>query len=441
LPATPETDSWLLFAAQELIDETSRQFLEDGGHFEGSTGYHRFCGEMVAVCAAVLRSLSSVRIERLFTETPPAFDRGPRLRDEARHQLGATWRSSGELLPPGFYARLAAAASFTRSLSRQDGSVPQIGDDDSGRFLRLGGWRVEGTVAECRERYANLTEFDELAGDAEYVAQTHANHQQWLGWAAAVLGRRQLVIAGRGGVWTNSLALGEALMRYGASGAQTLAGTNTVNVILPPPRATAAGESVSMAGAHLIRHERSGVYLAKGAGLLEGCIHECFADFGVYIFRSERIHLVIRCGYAASDAARAHSHDDQLAFDLEVGCDRVAVDPGTYVYTASPSWRNRYRSGYAHHAPSTAPRESLDRPLFGPPAMTGGACLRFDARTFVGRANVGGGEVTRTFVLSDDKIEVHDDFQLRPGWEPASDDPFRRPDAVALSPGYGVRYR
>src|SRR5688572_10490580 len=212
LPATPETDAWLLFATQELIDETLRQFLHDGGHFEGSTGYHRFCGEMVAICAVVLRSLSRERLAGLFAGTGLRFDRGARLRDEARRTLAAEFESRGELLPAAFYARLALAASFTRALSRRNGSVAQIGDDDSGRFLRLGGWGVEGTVADCREHYANLTGFDELDGNAPYVAQTHTNHQQWLGWAAAVLGRREFVSAAASNVWSNSLALGEAMI-------------------------------------------------------------------------------------------------------------------------------------------------------------------------------------------------------------------------------------
>ena len=46
LPPTAETDAWLAFATNELVGETERQFHRDGGHYEGSTSYHRLSGEL-----------------------------------------------------------------------------------------------------------------------------------------------------------------------------------------------------------------------------------------------------------------------------------------------------------------------------------------------------------------------------------------------------------
>jgi hypothetical protein len=443
LPATQETDSWLLFATQEIIDETARQFLEDGGHFEASTSYHRLCGEMVGICAVVLRSLSQDRLEGLFACAELRFDRGPRLRGDARRTLREQFDSTGELLPGAFYLRIARAAAFTRSLSRRDGSVPQIGDNDSGRFLRLGGWGVHGTKADCRDRYANPIGLDDLDDRADYVAQAHANHQQWLGWAAAVLGRPELLNAGAENQWANALALGDAMIRSPSAVARAgVALAARVEAGVPRPTEVGARASTSATeNLERVRYERSGVYVARVTGLLTNCVCECFADFGVYVFRSQRMHLAIRCGRAVSDVFGVHAHDDQLAFDLAVDMEHVAIDPGTYVYTPSASWRNRYRSAYAHHVPTTAPRPPLDGALFGPPRTQSATCLRFDDRVFVGRALIAGGDVTRTVSLQDDRIEVRDVYQLLPGWTPASDDPFRRADAVGLSPGYGVRYR
>jgi hypothetical protein len=147
LPAAAQSDAWLLFAIQELVCETQRQFLADGGHFEASTSYHRLCAEMVATAAAFVRAVPKARMGASLRSPAGLVRQGPGLRQEVVRRLQASFEDTGEVLPPEFFARLAAAAAFSRAVMRADGSAPVIGDDDSGRFLRLGGWTDERTVA------------------------------------------------------------------------------------------------------------------------------------------------------------------------------------------------------------------------------------------------------------------------------------------------------
>ena len=42
LPENDETDCWLAFVISQLQEETLRQFLKDGGNFEGSTISYAF---------------------------------------------------------------------------------------------------------------------------------------------------------------------------------------------------------------------------------------------------------------------------------------------------------------------------------------------------------------------------------------------------------------
>ena len=65
LGAGPEPDTWLRFAAREVIAEVRRQFLEDGSNFEGSTSYHRLSAELATYAVALLLALPDARIEML----------------------------------------------------------------------------------------------------------------------------------------------------------------------------------------------------------------------------------------------------------------------------------------------------------------------------------------------------------------------------------------
>jgi hypothetical protein len=95
-----EARRWLVFAEREITREILVQFLPDGGQFEGSVPYHRFCLEMaVWGMAACLRA--------------------------------------GGTFPEQCWQRIAAATSFLEAATKPCGNMVQIGDNDSGRFLNL----------------------------------------------------------------------------------------------------------------------------------------------------------------------------------------------------------------------------------------------------------------------------------------------------------------
>lgn len=90
------------FLDRHLDEELLYQFQTDGSHFEASLAYHFFSAEMLAWCYAF-------RYLRRSTYTPPA---------EVRE-------------------RLTAVHHFSAQMLSTNGIVPQIGDNDSGRFLPL----------------------------------------------------------------------------------------------------------------------------------------------------------------------------------------------------------------------------------------------------------------------------------------------------------------
>jgi hypothetical protein len=91
---------WLRLGGRQLQREITKQFHEDGSNFEASTGYHRLSTELALVGLLALN----------------------RLRMPVR---------------PDVRSRLLAAVGALSTLSKPDGLLPALGDDDSGLVLGL----------------------------------------------------------------------------------------------------------------------------------------------------------------------------------------------------------------------------------------------------------------------------------------------------------------
>ncbi|MGQ0512043.1 MAG: heparinase II/III domain-containing protein [Betaproteobacteria bacterium] len=178
------------------------------------------------------------------------------------------------------------------------------------------------------------------------------------------------------------------------------------------------------------RRERT---LARGPGLLDGLESLAFPDFGLYILRSRRLWLSLRCGESGMEPLGAHAHNDQLALELVVDGVELVRDPGSYLYTPDPAARDAYRSAAAHDVPRIAGREpaSLADGMFQLRGRTGAHCLYFGRRGFIGTHGGYGEPVWRLVWLSDGELRVEDRSRAGPLDTQSAPPPF--------SPGYGLR--
>ena len=102
-PQLPEAERWGKFGLRALEQEMQRQVLPDGFFFESSTSYHRLAVELFLVPALL-----------------------------ARRQ--------GIEMSESYWRRLEQMMELVLFVTRPDGCVPQIGDNDDGRLLILSGY-------------------------------------------------------------------------------------------------------------------------------------------------------------------------------------------------------------------------------------------------------------------------------------------------------------
>ena len=74
-----------------------------------------------------------------------------------------------------------------------------------------------------------------------------------------------------------------------------------------------------------------------------------FPDAGFYVMRSPSAYLLVCCNAVNRAVAGNHKHNDILSFELCVGSTPFIVDPGAYIYTGEPAWRNRFRATAYHN--------------------------------------------------------------------------------------------
>jgi hypothetical protein len=94
--------------------------------------------------------------------------------------------------PAWYIERLEKMAEFTMHITKPNDHIPQIGDNDSGRFLKLQPAYRQMTVAEAKEVYANLDGYADLPDEAIYWDEDHLDHHHLVAAIQGLFGREGL---------------------------------------------------------------------------------------------------------------------------------------------------------------------------------------------------------------------------------------------------------
>ena len=405
LRSDPQADVGLALALQELFDELLRQFDEDGAHFEASTAYHGLSAQIVIHAIALALAIPADRLLAAAQVPAQRFTSGVRLRRGASLTLGQSAQPHLPL-PPNVVARLQQIGRFCLAITRHDGGVPQIGDNDSGQLFKMPE-HFEFHDGSLRQRTLDLRPINDAMRVLGLDPADEARD--------AVCGADSWLIA--------CLAAGTRIA---------------------PPRASARPIRRLGQRADLDRtlqyiwslpseNQRKYRFAVPKPGLLEGVSGQAFPGFGLFVVRSPRLYLAVRCGRLSDQLQGAHAHQDQLAIELWIDGAPIVVDPGSYVYTPLPELRDRYRGVGAHFAPRLLdePLKGLGAGLFVLQDVAQARVLYFGGDGFAGMHVGFGAPVYRAVLVQDDAICVFDGSDAGP----LAELPVR---SVPYSPGYGI---
>ena len=256
LPEHEESSRWYGFAVQELVKEMEKQVYDDGTDFEASTCYHRLVLEMFFFSTWV-----TVVYDRRFN--------------------GENYRQTAEAIFGCKYVeRLYKMFDVVRYLLKPNGRMPQIGDNDSGQFIKL---------------------YPREALDMRYL----------LALGAAFFNEPKWKVREYFHTENSADDISEVVILYGSDGKQKW-------------------DMLEWGSVNDIKSKE-------------------FSDSGWYVMRHGNNYCIVSCGPNGQNGNGGHCHNDKLSFELCLNNKDIIVDPGTYVYTSSPEWRNRFRGTDFHN--------------------------------------------------------------------------------------------
>lgn len=73
-----------------------------------------------------------------------------------------------------------------------------------------------------------------------------------------------------------------------------------------------------------------------------------YKKFGLSIVKTDRIHYTLRHHVYKQSQPSSHFHNDAASITLALDGNPIFIDPGSYIYTPSATWRNYFRSVKNH---------------------------------------------------------------------------------------------
>ncbi len=444
LAPDPQSNSWAGFSVGELIREVGEQFMEEGSNFEGSTSYHRLSAEMAVYGTAMALALVKRRgselasIDLRFISSASIHRLSPRLAPEEIS-------TEGLRLPEEYVDRLEKMGEFVLHATKSDETVVQIGDNDSGRFLKLQPAYSVLSVGDAVKQYANLSNYSGLPAEDKFWDENALDHRHLLGALSAFYDREDF------GKASGPFQIDrEVLKRY----------SGDIRLRRTRPSTPAGGNlQINIGSRDMVEKLKARLEssLPKENRLLyrfplppvapSNTIDSyAYPSFGLYILRSRHFFLSVRCRPPFLKGSGSHLHNDQLAVELTIGDCPVAADPGSYLYTALPERRNEYRSTKAHYAPRISGQEPADLTLglFELQDRRGAHCLYFAKDGFAGMHEGFGKAVYRLVEMNGAEVIIRDYSEgepLQPCEFEDKESQMPRYIGPPVSPKYGCRLR
>ena len=328
LENTQEINRWLAFSVQELISEVKKQYYEEGVNFEASTSYHRLSTEILVYATALVLGLPKEKINGLKNYSISGWKIQPKLKELTHQEYKII---NDEIIFPGWYIkRLFNAGKFTYDISKPNGDVPQIGDNDSGRFFRLSPNGEMLTLKQALKNYKNLENYK--SNEKYYWDENILNHQTLLAAFNGLFENK---------IFNTGFAIEKLIVR-------ALANNRKLNFTYKVNKAFKQKTSLF----NHLKYKSEKVFdipVLENKSIQDGLVFIPYVESGIFIFKSDRLYLIVSAGPNGQNGNGGHAHNDKLSFELMVDGKNVMVDPGTYLYTPIPEKRNLFRSVKVHN--------------------------------------------------------------------------------------------
>ena len=358
LPRCKFNESILKFTINQFYNEIDNQFYEDGGSKEGSTGYHLFCSEMIFFGMFFLEKLKK---ERVFNNKVLKLDICKKIINKINFISQISPQPNKSRLNK-IKKKIENIFEFSKSLVRNNDTLLQIGDNDSGCFISL---NFNNNLMEKKSfhlhssKKLNDTFFEVVKSSIKFQLKTKKKIKKSI----------------------SKIKFNEKDFNYKQS--------------------------------YFFK-------FSKQVNLKEINNYQ-FPDFGLYIFEDKIFKLFITCKKKYDFLNSGHHHYDNLSIDLSIDRKNVVTDPGSFVYTSDLKKRKKFKGFQSHFVPFFKEYElNQDKDfVFNCNFFFKAECLNMSKNEFLGKITYESGVIFRYLNISEKGIKIfdcsndHEIFNLR----------------------------
>lgn len=322
-----ESDKWFYFSINEIFNEYSKQFYEDGVNFESSTSYHRLSTEMIAYSAALILGFDQMQLERIKSTQFVNYA-------NAENPQDIIINNDFQFLLEKFSEKLNLSLSFTHIIMKNNYEIPQIGDNDSGRFLKFS---IPGKIIStkfAKEKYLNLSKYS--SKDESYLDENLLDHRSL---SIALISLYNYPV-----FYESSLE--DQVFRMFAKENKFNCNLTYDNFLVTDNSLRDISEFINLPFVEKVIypiHDPSKSFLSELQLFY-------FPNAGYLLFKSPILYLFVNASENGQNGNGGHAHNDKLSFELTIADEPIVLDPGTYLYTPDPEMRNEFRSINAHNS-------------------------------------------------------------------------------------------
>ena len=276
------------FSVEQFFNEIDFQFYEDGGSKEGSTSYHVFSSEMILIGLYFFKKIKSNGFR--FDESEGFF------LSNFFNKISFI-KNNSENITVNYKNRMLEKVKkiffFSKLLLRNNNSLLQVGDNDSGCFFDLD---FSKDSLEKKKIHILLSEKESFS--LFYIIKNFVGND----------------------FFENS------------NNKPCLIKKNKLKTCSIKDR-----KSFFIPFNEKVNINKIKLY--------------SFKDFGLYCYIHKKFSLYVICKSNYEYYNSGHLHDDNLAIDLVIDKKNIITDPGSFCYTSNSSVRNKYRYIDSHFAP------------------------------------------------------------------------------------------
>ncbi|GFZ33968.1 hypothetical protein CSC2_44940 [Clostridium zeae] len=354
-------NKYLELGIKEFINQIDIQFNSDGSNFEASTAYHNLSFEIMTVTILyILRLLElNPKIEKDFKNIDKNY----------------------------LLDKLYKALQFNIDMLKDNDKIIQIGDNDSGRFIKLTTTGEFLDENKYKNRYKSLENY-------EYSLRLFFDEN--------MLNNKS----------TSALASAFFDIRYNEFPVEYFFVKSIYNHNNPTKYTKNYLDSFYEDDDIIkqLEYKKERVFDVQ-LGSKDDREVKYYKDFGLAIVSSVNWKIYLFAGPVGYEGLGAHSHNDKLNIEFVYEGQDILYDSGAYLYTSSESNRNEFRSSIKHNIPIPLydeQEQNIFFHMFGTRCETSCRFIEVSNTTVSAVCGYRNKTFFRQLIIEDDKLIIRD---------------------------------